>query len=228
MNFKLAIRKPRPYFAELPYYLWGEINYDSDGNCRRPTDQQWTAFDLTNRVTREQISIEGFSSRFAVESNKDELAARAALLLIERSEAIPERDDLPQIAGAWSHAEALKRTHRVQAEFPRPELKPFDSHLFWGSWKWVGWYGTEFTWAGRWIMNSVLTRDARAVSLSIEWLRYGTVHPDQSAALRHALATLTEKSFRTDPQWIEWYDRVGKQIYPEPDMQAWLEDLKRE
>ncbi len=228
MNFKLTIRKPRPYFAELPYYLWGEINYRSDGDCRHPTDQQWTFLDVTNRVTHERVSIEGSSSSFTVKSDVDELAARSALFLIERSEAIPERDDHQKSAGTWSHSEALKRTRRIQTEFPRPEWKPFDSHLFWGSWKWVRWYGTDFTWVGRWIMNSILTHDTRAVLLCVEWLRNGTVHQDQSTALRHALATLTGKSFRTDVQWIEWYDAVGKQTYPEPDMQTWLEDLKRE
>ncbi len=228
MDVRLTIHNTRPYFAELPYYLWGEINYDSDGDCHQPTDQQWTFLDVTNRITHERVHIEGASSSFVVRSNADELAARSALFLIDRSEAIPERDDLQHISGAWSRSEALKRTHRIQAEFPRSELKPFDSHLFWGSWKWVGWYATDFTWVGRWIMNSVLTRDARAVFLCVEWLRNGTVHQDQSTALRHALATLTGKSFYTDAQWLEWYNTIGKQTYPEPDTQVWLEDLKRE
>jgi hypothetical protein len=225
VKIALTVPKPRPYFAELPYYLWGEVNYNSEGNCRQPTDQNWTELEVTNRVTREQVSITGKSSLFTVESEHPELAARTALLLIERSSAAgynPATD-----AGIWSHADALARTVRIRAEFPRPELKPFDTKLFWGSWKWVGWYATDFAWVGRWIMNSLLTRDTRAVFLCIGWLNEGTFHADQSAALRTALSTLTGRTWPTDKQWIEWYEQTGQIKYPEPDMQAWLEDLKR-
>lgn len=27
----LHLTSPRPCFAELPYYVWGQVNYDSDG-----------------------------------------------------------------------------------------------------------------------------------------------------------------------------------------------------
>jgi hypothetical protein len=37
-TFDLFITDPRPYFAEIPYALWGEVNYDSEGDCGRPTD----------------------------------------------------------------------------------------------------------------------------------------------------------------------------------------------
>lgn len=225
MKIDLIVQKPRPYFAELPYYLWGEVNYNSEGDCRRPTDQEWTWIAVTNRTTREEVSVTGEPAKFAIESKRPELAARTALLLVERSAAAgyePGRD-----ASAWNHAAALARTRRIRAEFPRPELKPFDSMLFWGSWKWVGWYATDLALPGRWIMNSVLTHDTRAVFLCAEWLRAGTVHPDQSAALRAALSTLTGQTFATDRQWIEWYDHTGQRLYPEPNVQDWLEDLKR-
>ena len=33
-----------PFFAEAPYFLWGEVNYESEGNCRRPTNRSlWWA-----------------------------------------------------------------------------------------------------------------------------------------------------------------------------------------
>ncbi|MBI5300588.1 MAG: hypothetical protein HY868_00510 [Chloroflexi bacterium] len=227
MVIKLTIHKPRPYFAEVPYYLWGEVNYKSDGHCRQPTDRQWTWLDLTNRANYERVAIKSFLSDFAIESDNPNLAARTAMLLIERSGATVGREDLQQLAGVWSHTEALARTRRIQAEFSREELKPFDSHLFWGSWKWVGWFATDLTWVGRWIMNSVLTHDARAVKLCVEWLRNGTVHKDQSAALRYALTTLTGLSFDTNANWVSWYDGQGKQKYPEPNLQTWLKELKR-
>jgi hypothetical protein len=46
-----------PFFAEAPYFLWGEVNYDSEGNCPRPTDRSWTELELTNRQTHEQVSV---------------------------------------------------------------------------------------------------------------------------------------------------------------------------
>lgn len=227
MIFKLKMQSPRPYFAEVPYYLWGEVNYNSNGNCSRPTDRGWTLLDLTNRDTRERVTITEGSSGFTIESGISELAARAALLLIRRTEASAIDQDPRPYVGSWSHTDALSRTRRIQAEFARPEIKPFDSHLFWGSWKWVGWFATDLTWVGRWIMNSVLTHDTHAIYLCIEWLREGTVHRDQSAALRYALATLTGLNFRTDTQWIYWYDNQGQQTYPEPDWNNWPAGLDR-
>jgi hypothetical protein len=43
---------------------------------------------------------------------------------------------------------------------------------------------------------------------------------------------LTGKEYRTDKEWIKWYEgglfrMAGKQIYPEPDFDEWLVELKR-
>lgn len=230
-TYQFLLHAPRPYFAEIPYALWGEVNYDSEGDCRRPTDQEWTSLELTHRDTRQRVVVLGAGNEFSAESQDAELAARTASYLLERSSGTALGADPRQQAGSWSYAEAYARTARVRAEFPRPELKPFDSHLFWGSWKWVGWFATDFTWVGRWIMNSVLTRDPRAVCLCIDWLKAPPVHPDQSAALRYALQTLTGKSYATDREWIQWYEgglfRIpGHKLYPEPDFEAWLAELK--
>jgi hypothetical protein len=39
---RLRLTEPRPFFAEVPYYLWGQVNYDSEGDCKSPTDREWT------------------------------------------------------------------------------------------------------------------------------------------------------------------------------------------
>jgi hypothetical protein len=226
-QYSLIVNAPRPYFAEFPYALWGEVNYNSEGDCRRPTDQEWTELELTHRVTGAELTIMGSRQEFRVASEDPALAAQAATFLAERAgatviDAIPQR-----LLHGWSYRDAYARTARIRAEFPRPELTPFDSHLFWGSWKWVGWFATEFTWVGRWIMNAVLTHDARAVFLCIYWLKSGTFHPDQSAALRHALALFTPQHFPSDKEWVAWYEREGHRLYPEPDLQVWLNELKR-
>lgn len=231
-KYQILVESPRPYFAEIPYALWGEVNYDSEGDCKRPTDRNWAEFELTNRESRQRTFISSTNNEFKIESDEQEIAARTTLYLLNRCSGTIIGDDPREKAGDWSYPDAQKRTARVRAEFPRPELKPFDSQLFWGSWKWVGWYASEFTWVGRWIMNSLLTKDTRAVCLCIHWLKQPPVHPDQSAALRYALKSLTGKEYGTDKEWIEWYEGglfqiAGKQDYPEPDFDQWLVELKR-
>jgi hypothetical protein len=236
MTVRLKVEQPRPYFAEVPYYLWGQVNYDSEGNCRRPTDRDWTDYYLQNRTTGETVVFKAADATPGVLEITGEalLTGRAARLLIERCGATPV-DGIGVAADlSWDHDAALRRTQRIRDEFPRPELKPFDTHLFWGSCKWVGWFATDFTWVGRWIMNSVLTGDSRAVCLCIHWLKDGTFNADQSTALRYALQRLTGLTFATDKQWVDWYDggllrrAEGKRRYPEPDFDQWLADLKRQ
>jgi hypothetical protein len=36
---RLRLPGPRPFFAEVPYYLWGQVNNDSAGNCKSPMDR---------------------------------------------------------------------------------------------------------------------------------------------------------------------------------------------
>lgn len=225
-QYSLIVSAPRPYFAEFPYALWGEVNYDSEGDCRYPTDQEWTKLELTNRATGATLRIDGSGQKFQVKSDNSTLAAQAAAFLAERTNTTPINPIPHTLLDGWAYQDAFVRTARIRTEFPRKELIPFDSHLFWESWKWVGWFATEFTWVGRWIMNAVLTSDNRAVILCIDWLQSGSIHPDQSTALRHALAMLTNRNFTSDTQWIEWYKREGYREYPEPDFQAWLNQLK--
>ncbi len=74
-EYKLSISAPRPYFAEIPYALWGEVNYDSDGNCQRPTDREWTHLEVMQRGTREHLVITGTGKEFSVQSKNRSLAA---------------------------------------------------------------------------------------------------------------------------------------------------------
>lgn len=223
---QLRLSAPRPYFAEVPYYLWGQINYDSDGDCQSPTDRNWTVLDLKNRTTRQRLSITGKDSLWEV-TGEDPDAARAAHFLASRCAGvwIPP---LPAVSlEGWDHARAMARANRVQMEFEKPELQPFDvGHWFWGSWKWVGWFATDFTWVGRWIMHSVVTNDKRAVNLCIDWLREGPAGAQQSQALRYALNRLTGHSFTTDQTWVAWYDKDGMKEYPKPDFDKWYADLQ--
>ena len=122
----------------------------------------------------------------------------------------------------------MKRTKKVRLDFENKKLKPFDDHAFWGSWKWTGKFATSLTWVGRWIMNSVIENDVRAVYLCVWWLKEGTHNEIQSRALRYALNLLTTKNFKTDKEWIQWYfGRImfikgkGEKLFPKPDFEYW-------
>jgi hypothetical protein len=220
----------RPYFAEVPYSIWGEVNYDSEGDCNSPRDRSWKELYLENRVTRERVSITIEDGAWLVEGDEP-AASRASLFLAHRCGARALSGQAPAASADWNHDAALKRAAEVAAEFEHPDLAIFDSHLFWGSWKWIGWFATEFTWVGRWIMHSVVRRDTRAVNLCIDWLKSGTFNADQSAALRGALGILTGHHCASDDEWILWYEGSAgapghREKYPEPDFDRWLEDIK--
>ena len=169
---EVQVSLPMPYFAELPYYLWGQINYDSEGDCRRPTDRTWSWLHMANRITGEQVMIKRHETECTVSSESStDTCTKLKAFLIQRTLGVRPAE-MPE---KWNHASAFRRTEIVAQEFEHVELKPFDSHTFWGSWKWVGWFATDCTWVGRWIMHSVVRKDPRAVNLCIEWLRTGTV-----------------------------------------------------
>jgi hypothetical protein len=163
-------------------------------------------------------------------TGEDPLTARAAHFLASRCHAEWLGPAPVEQLQGWDHDLAAARATRVREEFERPELRPFDvGHWFWGSWKWVGGFATEFSWIGRWIMHSVVTRDTRAVNLCADVLQQGTVGEQQSQALRYSLSRLTGRSFATDREWVDWYFAGGGiQQYPEPDFKQWHADLKEQ
>lgn len=219
----------RPYFAELPHYLWGPANYDSEGDCKKPTDRNWSELLLENRVSREAIELCLENGNWTIKSD-GAVAPRIVRFLesratIEKLGTPPESDS--------QHRRGMKWANAVAKEFGKPELAPFDSHDFWGSWKWIGWYGTQFTQMGRLIMHSVVRNDPRAVELCIQWIKAGTYSANQSAALRYALARLTGDRFQTNREWIKWYEgswfsKGARVRYPAPNFDSWIEGIKQE
>ena len=230
MECLLEIENPRPYFAELPYFLWGEVNYDSDGDCSCPTARDWTCLQLTHRGTDEIVEITSTESSWKVDAYAP-TAVKVAMFLRDRCSAKPLSPLVDPHTEDWNYPRAWKRAQRVAEEFSSPKLRPFDSHLFWGSWKWIGGFATDFTLAGRLIMHSVLKSDPRGAHVCIAWLKNGTFNDDQSAALRHALFMLTGISHGTDRDWIKWYDgslfRKGAKTKL-PDIGAWNDELQKE
>jgi hypothetical protein len=227
---RIELPEKLPYFAELPYYLWGQVNYDSDGDCRRPTDREWTWMHLEHRGTGDVVELRQEEGECLLELEGDDpTIARLAMFLIDRCGGAGN-DKMSERAAPWDHEAAYARTVQIQSEFERPELVPFDSHLFWGSWKWIGWYATEYTWVGRWIMHSVVRNDPRAIPLCIDWIKQ-TQFPEQAAALSYAVQRLSGDSARNPSDWVRWYEgswfkKGAKYRFPEPEIKAWLAELK--
>jgi len=226
----LNISQPRPFFAELPYYLWGFINYNSWGNCSQPTDRSWSWLELTNRDTQEKVDIKQQQDKQWIIKGESVLVARTSLYLQSRCEAKVISGNTPILLEDWNHESAFTRTHRVIGEFCSPLLKPFDSHLFWGGWKWIGWFSTDMTWVVRLILVSVLKKDPRGIFLCITWIKQG-ISDERSQALRHALNHITGESIDSNQEWLDWYygdasHKGNQDLYPEPDYNKWYAELQ--
>lgn len=192
-----------PFFAEYPYFLWGEVNYDSDGNCKRPTDRRWSRLSLQNRETGATVDI-GFvktaaNSYFLEVSGSSSLdVCLAAYLTSLRSgcAVLDVRDGgialvQPDTHLQWTGdvAERLQAANRIQDMFLDTKLSPFDSHNWWGGWKWVGNFSTDLTSGLRVIMDAVHTGHADPEVL--DWMRHVTAKPFHREGLNYALRVLT-------------------------------------
>ena len=140
--------QPLPFFAEYPYYVWGEINYDSEGDCRRPTDREWSWLEILNRKTRERLSIRS-AEKLTISGPSAVLAATLTALRTGATS--------PATAPA-DHGNRVARAARVRAQFLDEMLAPFDSHGWWGGWKWVGAFSTDLTSGLRVVMQCVHER----------------------------------------------------------------------
>lgn len=220
-----------PFFAEVPYYLWGAVNYKSYGNCRRPTDRAWTNLKLEHRKSREKVELFREESGLWDIRGEGRVVARVAMLMLHRCKITPD-SRLVAAAGEWDHVTAVARADLVRREFEQPVLVPFDSGFFWGSWKWIGGFATDCAWAGRLIMHALVRNDPRAIPLCIGWLKV-VRFPEQAEALCYALATISGQSARDASGWIRWYDGAwwssgAKRQFPMPDLDAWNIEIDAE
>src|SRR5262249_16575441 len=111
-EYKLRISNPRPFFAEMPYYVWGRVNYDSDGDCKTPLDRAWTEIALTNGGTDEGLKVRSRGDQWTV-SGPDPAAARLTLFLADRCGAELIAGEPAAHAGQWDHAAASRRAAEV-------------------------------------------------------------------------------------------------------------------
>lgn len=233
----------RPYFAEVPYFLWGAVDYTSTGDARFPSDREWRELTLIRRDTEALVEITpqpgaGRRVRLAVRALDSTLALRTAYFLTWRTDGqttlgpdqpLQAHTDLAARLGDWDYEAAIARSVRVRKVFGRAELLPFDDMSFWPSWKWVGVPAIARNRVGRWIMDSVLRRDPRAVYLCVQWLHQGDALPPKTAdALVYALARLTGEDHGDAPGWLAWYAAQGATRYPKPDFARWWAGVEHE
>src|SRR5262245_24881079 len=112
-TYRLEPGKSRPYFAEVPYYLWGEVNYDSDGDCEKPRDRSWKELYLEHRGTRERVSITVDDDGAWLVNGEDPAASRAALFLAHRCGARLRPGQTPAAGDDWNHDAAFERAAEV-------------------------------------------------------------------------------------------------------------------
>jgi hypothetical protein len=119
-EYTLHTTQPRPYFAELPYYAWGQVNYDSEGDCKTPLDRNWTWIELTHRDTDEHVEVSSNGTKWTV-SGDDPAAKRIAQFLKDRCAA----DSITPnpILDDWDAASANERAARVAAEFEKAHFR---------------------------------------------------------------------------------------------------------
>lgn len=175
------LRHPLPYFAEYPYFLWGEVNYDSEGDCACPTDQGWTSLRVANRQSNEFVMLYEpvalpASCEMAAASPSAELAWLAAYLTAVRTGGMiytPDSDrmmDPDEIAVSLSGLPyRLAAADAVREMFQNPDLAPFDSHAWWGGWKWHTRFASDMTAPLRATM--LVVQEGEASEELIAWLQ---------------------------------------------------------
>jgi hypothetical protein len=199
--------QPFPFFAEYPYFLWGEVNYDSDGDCVRPTDRNWRWLEVVHRETGERVTISRDDSApglYVCVADELMSARLAAYLTALRSaghvldghgqrEIRPE-EYAPRPADRAEREQRLARAEQARAMFLNSALAPFDSMRWWAGWKWTGRIASEFALGQRLAMLAV--QEGRANRRTIKELRaWWEAGPEASeregvrAALRAATGT---------------------------------------
>lgn len=228
-----------PYFAEIPAFCWGNVDYTFKTDARYPTDREWRRLALLNRETGERLlfTLGGEDRRrpvLAVQASDPVLATRAAYFLIWRTDgrahtltqdSLEAPEDFVARLGTWDVAAALARSLRVRDEFGRVELMAFDTPTFWEAWKWAGAWATPDLQALRLLMTALLRRDRRGVPLAIAMLRQGDHRAEVETVLHEVLSRLTRQSQDSTAAWFTWYAAEGHLQYPAPDWATWRAEL---
>ncbi|MBN1430495.1 MAG: hypothetical protein JXB07_19145 [Anaerolineae bacterium] len=195
---------PLPFFAEYPYFVWGEVDYESEGDCQHPTDRGWARLALSRRDLNEKLEIARVSPKgerplYQIKGSESTsvwsaayiTALRSAGSIINPPSRIPISPDeiAPSIDGVQHR---LLAANRVQDMFNEPALASFDSHAWWGGWKWCEEFASGTASGLRYTIKAVI--DGMAAPEMIDWLQgwwNAPPGPDHIEGVRYALYVLT-------------------------------------
>jgi hypothetical protein len=209
---------PLPFFAEYPYFLWGEVNYDSEGDCKKPTDRGWTSLYLAHRNENHQLEIFKISTKpliFEIRGTNFEAVQLAAYLTAFRTDGVViEPSSVSEIPLSKMGKEINRLDERIaDAEqvhrmFLNPVLAPFDSHSWWGGWKWCGGRATDLTMGLRLTMKAVAEQDAdqEFINELYDWWNKPP-QPFHRDGVRYAIQRLTGKDPVDKGFLTKWFGR---------------------
>ncbi len=213
---------PLPFFAEYPYFLWGEVNYDSEGDCKKPTDRSWEFLFLDHRDNEgddlEIRKVKGEKAQiYKIEGANLKSVRLATYLTILRTEGyIIGSNSSHKISASELEKEIDKLDKRladaeqIRTMFLNPVLAPFDSRGWWGGWKWCGDRATEFTMGLRFTMKAVTEQDAdqEFINHLYDWWNEPP-QPFHREGVRYAIKTLTGKEPMKRNFLMRWFGRKG-------------------
>ena len=191
-----------PYFAVLPYYVWGEVNYDSDGDCKFPLDKEWTYLSISNRSTKEYFNIN------VIQDNDDKQL---------KIEGDPKTlDKVCEYFSDKPDSTAMCRVNVVNYCFNHPATQIFNDMSMFGSWKWVGTLSSEFTSVGRWLMLDAMRKSNQGTYVALQWYLTTQIKAQSDILAKH-LRNVCGKMFDPDIRTDLKHYAIFIQLFPEPD-----------
>jgi len=209
-----------PVFAEYGAFCWGEVDYESRGDCGRPTDRGWSWLEVRARAGGERLLVfrpepaetsPGFPHPLRVEAASSRLAWLGVYMTMRRVPSVAWLRRRGHMIGYGALADQLlvgedvdarwERAGGVRAQFGLETLRAYDSMDWWGGWKWTGAFSSPSAWPLRRVMHAVASRDTSALGPIVEALE----RDERREGHLHALQTLAGRTFVSDDEWRAWW-----------------------
>jgi hypothetical protein len=212
-----------PFFAEYAAFCWGKVDYETQGDCERPTDRRWNWLEVSARATRDRLLVfrppeagkatAQFPHPLLVEATASRLVWLAAYLTLRRSRAVAFLKRRGHMAGYAAIADQLlagedlegrwNRCDELRGQFESEALRPYDTPAWWGGWKWEGDFSSPSSAPRRRLLRAVLSGDRSASCGLIDDMERG-IPPELHDGYLCALKTLTGEEFAGQAEWLIW------------------------
>ncbi|MBI2930836.1 MAG: hypothetical protein HYY16_04230 [Planctomycetes bacterium] len=214
-----------PFFAEFALFCWGPVDYESQGDCARPTDRRWSWLELRGRAGQDRVLVfkqehpeapEKFPHPLRVQATSSRLVWLAAYFAMRSTPALAFLRRRGHMTGFGALGEQLlgdvnledrwERGRPLRGQFESEVLRPFDSMAWWGGWKWYGDFASAGSLPLRRIMRAVLADDRSVLPQVLAAVEEG-IAPERREGYLHAARQLTGASFSTEEECLEWWRR---------------------